>query len=396
VREEEDDFGVAGDPPPPRPVEFTVVADDKPPPAPLPSRAARVAFVLGLVAWGLTLLWLVGDVAIFLAGALVLSGLAILYGVRGAGDVRRSQGQMVGRGLAIAGLVLGLVHLGAFLVLPILVLLLCCMGLQVSRPASAPSAPTAGSPSSAAGCPDCSGCNAPGCGCQGCGNCGCQGCGQCGDCGCQGCGCQGCGDCGCGNCGCGDCGCQGCGSCGGCGNCGGCACAALLLPAACAQGPPHLAATRRERWDRLFAHHPPGDPFRADVYVVKGVRLCVGCFTTYPAFLAGTAALLVAGPALPWAVSLGAGAAAASAQAISSAGWARAKAAKVAVKLLLGAGLALVLDGVRHAPWPEAAKTAALLATLALASLSALPRLRRLRASAAPCPQAPRPPPART
>lgn len=190
-----------------------------------------------------------------------------------------------------------------------------------------------------------------------------------------------CGGCGCGG-GSGGCGCSG-PDCGGsAGGGGGCGCVALALPAL----PGKAAALARSKplRERLRAalrqgapHHPDLPEYEADVYRVGGAPWCVGCFTTYPTFLGASAALLLA--PLAAAPALVAGGALALLQGVSSAGLARRRTVKILVKLALGIGLALVLHGVRQAPWAPGWKLAALAATLALALLSALPRARRMR-----------------
>lgn len=180
--------------------------------------------------------------------------------------------------------------------------------------------------------------------------------------------CDGCCDCGCTACECGDC----CGGCG-CGDCGGCGCVGFGMV---------LPAGYRPRSDR-FAHHPDTPEFAADVYLVRGVRYCIGCFTTYPTFLAASATL-VAFPVASTPALL-AGAALALAQAVSAAGLARTRALKAAVKTCLGVGLALVVAGILSAAWLPALKVAALLAVLGLAWLSTIPRARRMRKARGAC-----------
>lgn len=201
---------------------------------------------------------------------------------------------------------------------------------------------------------------APACTVGPCAPCCCEECSCCEDC----CSCGECCTCGAGG-GC-DCGCGDCGDCG----CGGCACAGLAV--AVAGRAPVAPLLQR------LAHHPDLPEYEADVYRVRGVRLCVGCFTTYPAFLLAATALAFL-PALPWTHLLGWGVLAALAQAVSSAGLARTRLRKGLVKASLGAGLAMVTWGVHGAPWPPAWKLAALLAALGLAYASAIPRARRMR-----------------
>lgn len=114
---------------------------------------------------------------------------------------------------------------------------------------------------------------------------------------------------------------------------------------------------------------------------MRGARLCVGCFTTYPVFIAMlTVAMAIA---VPWHLGLALGLGFASLQAISSAGLARRRVLKVTVKACLGTGLALAVHGVLAAPWPDLVQWMLLAGLLALAGLSALPRARRMRREAA-------------
>src|SRR5438552_12459414 len=117
---------------------------------------------------------------------------------------------------------------------------------------------------------------------------------SCGDCSrcCEPC--TSCASCDCGHCG-------GCGSCGGCGG-GGCGCVSLLgataLAGAATRALPHLAGGR-------FAHHPDAPEFAQDVYVVRGERYCIGCFTTYPVLISATLVVAFVG-APPFAFAWGA------------------------------------------------------------------------------------------
>ncbi len=131
-----------------------------------------------------------------------------------------------------------------------------------------------------------------------------------------------------------------------------------------------------------LAHHPAGLRYQQDTYNVAGWRLCIGCFTTYPIFLAASAWLALAHPAGPWWAWLAAGLAVAFAQAVSSAGLARMRWQKVVVKTCLGLGLAAAVHGVLISPWPVLAQQVALVGMLAVAMLSAVPRALRIRAAA--------------
>lgn len=331
------------------------------------SLAAGIVAALFLVASFATAGSPVGP-PIFLGPALLAALAAIALGVAALPDRTAPAGLALGHGVAVAGLVLGLVYATLVVVIPILLLILF---LIFGWPwyASYTGCGSSGASSSHEGCCGSSGSGEGGCCCcgPGCSNCDpgkcCSGCGDC-NCSC-GNACTGCGSCGCGDCGCGNC---------GCGGCGGCGCAApLTLTGAAAAGwsAAHVS--------RLFAHHPDLPDYDADVYRVRGARLCVGCFTTHPAFLLATLAFLVAPPGLAWSSALLVGAALACLQAISSAGLARRQWMKVIVKTALGVGLALVVLAAREAPWPPAARAGILLAALGLAMASAIPRARRMR-----------------
>lgn len=127
-----------------------------------------------------------------------------------------------------------------------------------------------------------------------------------------------------------------------------------------------------------FAHHPDHPDFEPDVLRGFGTRWCIGCFVTWPMFLAVSGVLLLAQP-VAWPVALATGAVLACAQTASSMGWARQRTEKVAVKAAFGAGLAFVVSGVVLAPWNPAAKVLALGALLGLAFASTMPRTRRMR-----------------
>lgn len=192
--------------------------------------------------------------------------------------------------------------------------------------------------------------------------------GTCCDCGCGGC-CDGCcGDCGCGDCGCGDC---------GCGGCGGCSCTTVgqSLATAAAMGPTLVLA---EASAGRFAHHPDLPAFEQDTYRIAGARFCIGCFTTYPLFLAASTWLALGGLGGPWWLGLAVGLPLAATQAASAAGWTTRKALKIAVKACLGLGLALAVHAILQAPWPHLLQAVALGALLGLGALSALPRRRRI------------------
>ncbi|MEA3201191.1 MAG: hypothetical protein QOE90_2619 [Thermoplasmata archaeon] len=145
-------------------------------------------------------------------------------------------------------------------------------------------------------------------------------------------------------------------------------------------------AAAGDRW----AHHPDLPAYEAHVWRVAGARLCVGCSTTLPVFLLAAAALLLARPGPWWALAC-AGVALGSSQALSAAGLARRRWQKALVKGALGAGLAMLVVGVRLAPWPALAKWGALCAALGLALASALPRAARMRKASREGPESLRP-----
>ncbi len=139
-------------------------------------------------------------------------------------------------------------------------------------------------------------------------------------------------------------------------------------------------------WARLsavsamrLAHHPPGPAYEQDTYNLRGLRLCIGCFTTYPLFLVASTWLILAPPEGTWSAWLAGGLALASLQVVSSLGWARRRWQKVAVKSSLGVGLAAAVHGVLASPWPAVGQQAALLGMLGLAGASAVPRALRMR-----------------
>lgn len=140
------------------------------------------------------------------------------------------------------------------------------------------------------------------------------------------------------------------------------------------------AALRRGVLRVDLAHHPDGPAYAQDVWTVRARRLCVGCFTVFPAFMVALAVVQLALPAglgtpAAWMAS---GTGLAGLQAISSAGWARRRWAKVLVKASLGVGLAALVHGVLGSGWPHLTQGAVLTGVVALASLSALPRRRRM------------------
>jgi hypothetical protein len=132
-----------------------------------------------------------------------------------------------------------------------------------------------------------------------------------------------------------------------------------------------------------FAHHPDLPEYRADVYTFKDMRLCIGCFTTYPVFLTSASAL-VWWRIDAWPVLLAVGGLLAVQQGWSSLGLARWRPAKVVVKTCLGLGLALLVHGVLAAPWTVRTQSLVLLGFLGLAAASAIPRSLRMRAQGTP------------
>ncbi|MGB0653247.1 MAG: hypothetical protein ACPGQL_08605 [Thermoplasmatota archaeon] len=132
-----------------------------------------------------------------------------------------------------------------------------------------------------------------------------------------------------------------------------------------------------------MAHHPRTPTFEQDTYWLGGWRFCIGCWTTYPVFLAAVAWLIFHPLPAPWWQGLAAGSALAAAQAVSSAGWARRRWVKVAVKAALGLGLALAVTSVLAAPVAAWGQSLLLLGLLGLAGASAIPRARRMAAACA-------------
>lgn len=331
-----------------------------------PENAGLTSVVLGAVGW-LAFLFGFAFTGVpwnpFLAPALVFAVLAIVLGVRGLHSTTAVVGGVMGRSLAITGIVLGIAYLGFGFTLPLLLLLFvlmfgCNVACNVSNNSPPPQEPCCCDRCCDECCRDCGQCNGAAC------------------CGSDGC-CAGCGDCGCGNCdcGCGDCGCGGCGDCG-CGG-GGCGCALLgsgVLAGQAVQHAPPLSFLRS------LAHHPDAPGFEQDVYRVRGLRLCIGCFTTYPVFLAAVSALLLVAPVPgPWWAWVLGGLGAACAQALSSAGLAKRRWMKATVKTLLGAGLAAYVHGALASPLPDWAQAGLLLLALGAAYASTIPRTRRMR-----------------
>ncbi|HET6404031.1 MAG TPA: hypothetical protein VFH78_05240 [Candidatus Thermoplasmatota archaeon] len=306
-----------------------------------------IAIALAIIAWVsfLVAFLVASDPFLYLLFALLCGGAALALGLRAKREEQAAAA--VGGAAAGAALLYGVSVVAALTALVyatgvlMMLVLLFFLALMFAGPsASSGSGVACGGGSSGGG--------GGGCCCEDC----------CDDC---------CTDCGgaCCECGCGDCG--GCD----CGGCGGCGCIGFGMVV------PPIRAPRRFFTRDRFAHHPDTPAFAADVYLVRGLRLCVGCFTTYPVFLLASALLVAFTP--PSGLALLAGVALAGLQGLSSAGLARTRALKATVKTALGLGLALVVSGIHSAAWPPAAKVAALLGVLALAWLSALPRARRMR-----------------
>lgn len=205
-------------------------------------------------------------------------------------------------------------------------------------------------------------------------------CDPCGDCDCD---CSGCTDCGCGDCdcdpGCSDCDCD-CDC-----DCGECLEMAPDEARVAAAAAPLFLPMGRRLSIQGFAHHPPGPAYEQDTYNLRGARLCIGCFTTYPVFLAASAWLALAPPGGAWSAWLLGGLGLAAVQGVSAAGLARLRWQKIAVKTSLGLGLAAAVHGVLISPWPLLGQQAALLGMLVLAGASAIPRALRMRAHGDSC-----------
>jgi hypothetical protein len=319
-------------------------------PGPKPERAsdanAIVAVALGAIAWAslVAAFFFLEDAFLFLLLGLVFGAAALVIGLRARRDaaavagVAGAAGLAMVYGAAVASMLVAAVYATGVLVFLVFLFLLALLFTSPSFSWS-----SGGSTSSSCCCEDCGDC--------------------CSDC----CDCGSCCDCGCGD-------------------CGGCVCGALLFAPAVARHAPVLAPIGlRERLARIWrdglAHHPATPEFREDVLLLHGARLCIGCFVTYPVFLAGIVVLLVAPASPAWSAALLVGLAAASAQLVSSAGLARRRWTKIGVKTLLGAGLALYVWGVREAPWSAWARALALAFALALALASTIPRARRMRAA---------------
>lgn len=317
-----------------------------------PDIGGVIAIALGVIAWVSFLLafFMADEPLWFLLFALVCGGVALAVGLRARREEQAAAA--VGGAAAGAALLWGVSVVAALTAMVyatgVLLFLVMLFFLAIATGASSSGGSCGGSSGSSSGggccCDDC---------CDGCCTSACD------------CGCGSCCDCGCGSC----CDCGGCD----CGGCGGCGCIGFGMV---------LAPTRALRHDR-FAHHPDTPEFAADVYVVRGLRWCIGCFTTYPVFLVATALLIAFTPASTPALLVGI--ALALVQVVSSAGLARTRLLKALVKTCLGLGLALVVSGIHSAAWPPALKVGALLATLALAFASTIPRSRRMRRARGAC-----------
>jgi hypothetical protein len=158
-----------------------------------------------------------------------------------------------------------------------------------------------------------------------------------------------------------------------------CATHAVIMPGTCVAGRTRTRA--KVPWREALAHHPDLPAFRNDVWRIGSWRLCVGCLTVFPMFLATLAALWLF--PLGWQVELACGAPLALAQAVSSAGWTRWRWLKVLVKAATGVGLAALVHGVMATGLPEPAQSAIVAGLAGLAVFSTLPRARRIRQAVA-------------
>lgn len=140
----------------------------------------------------------------------------------------------------------------------------------------------------------------------------------------------------------------------------------------------------RINWNRIaevmLAHHPICGPYRGDVFILGGVRWCIGCLVTYSTAFAAFLTLAMWRPGVEWwqvgalGVSLGL------MQLVSTVGWATTKGSKILTKTLLGLGIALVTYAVLLAPWtwPIRIGVLALGATVAgLTTITKAPRMLR-------------------
>jgi hypothetical protein len=84
-------------------LDVTVAMEPAPVPSQRVSRLAVASVMLSTFAWGI--LWFTA------AAAPLVAGLAILAGFEGLRAIRRRQGQLLGRGLALAGVVAAILHL---------------------------------------------------------------------------------------------------------------------------------------------------------------------------------------------------------------------------------------------------------------------------------------------
>ncbi len=140
-----------------------------------------------------------------------------------------------------------------------------------------------------------------------------------------------------------------------------------------------MAGGRRLEWRSfLTAHHPESAECEADVFRVCGRRWCVGCTVGLGSMLVTSGVLWLASPSVSWEVLVGSGVILGSTQLVSVAGRARRRTAKVAVKALVGVGLALTVSGILAAPVGVAGGRAAIVALSAVVVAAGVVRARRL------------------
>lgn len=140
-----------------------------------------------------------------------------------------------------------------------------------------------------------------------------------------------------------------------------------------------LAGGRRADW-RAFvtAHHPDLAACDADVFHGCGRRWCIGCTVGLGSMLAALGVAWIVSAAVPWEILVGLGAVLGSAQLVSVTGRAQSRAAKVAVKTLVGVGLAFTVWGIHAAPLSASQVRLAIVALSVLVVAAGLVRARRL------------------
>ncbi|MEM3341470.1 MAG: hypothetical protein QW728_02130 [Thermoplasmata archaeon] len=122
----------------------------------------------------------------------------------------------------------------------------------------------------------------------------------------------------------------------------------------------------------LLSHHPLCSEFDTDVLIIGRIKLCTGCFISYP-IAAGLILLkkLAGFPDVEWYVFFTAGAMLGILNLLSTAGYTNTRTTKVFIKVALGIGLGWTFLGIIYAPLTTLLKAAVFIfATLAIFGLS--------------------------